>query len=347
MAGVIAPTTPPIAREVVQLESGPFLSLDLRNDERQSDVVGLRMLYRAAPEPLELALSINNGPERRVHLDAATLPGAAQALFLGSGGGNTVSTLMIRIVAGEFALLGFALERETAAALTIDTLAFPGATVKGWAQINPERLAALMRGAPYDALMLEYGTNEAAGDFDASRYAETLHQALIKLRGVFPGVPCLLLGPPDRGSGERPLPASRVGRASRVDRADRASRADRSLLMRHALIHKQVNAIQARVGARHGCRSWDWQHAMGGVGSAYRWARTSPPRMARDLIHLTSEGYRQSAALLASKIGWGVVGDARRISAGCVAGQVGAGDPDSRSDCLSAVHRTVVGDGGI
>jgi hypothetical protein len=69
--------------------------------------------------------------------------------------------------------------------------------------------------------------------------------------------------------------------------------------------------------------------------------------MARDLIHLTSEGYRQSAALLASKIGWGVVGDARRISAGCVAGQVGAGDPDSRSDCLSAVHRTVVGDGGI
>lgn len=338
--GIDQEGTTPMVREAERLQTSPFLSLDLRNEEKQSDVTGLRMLYRAAPEPLELALSVNHGPERRIRLDAATPPGAVVGLFLSPDGGGTVSTLMIRIVAGDFALLGFVVERETAAALTVDTLAFPGATVRGWAQVNPERLAALMGGAPYDAVMLEYGTNEAAGDFDASRYAETLHQALLKLRGVFPEVPCLLLGPPDRGGGERLL------RADRVDRADRGSRTERALRMRHALIHKQVNAIQARIGARHGCRNWDWQQAMGGAGSAYRWVRTSPPRMARDLIHLTSEGYRHSAAALANRIGWGSGGDTGRVSVGGVTGRVTAGDPGSRSDRPPIIHRTVVGEGG-
>jgi lysophospholipase L1-like esterase len=37
------------------------------------------------------------------------------------------------------------------------------------------------------------------------------------------------------------------------------------------------------------------QEAMGGVGSAYPWARKRPALMAPDLIHFTPAGYRELA----------------------------------------------------
>jgi lysophospholipase L1-like esterase len=37
------------------------------------------------------------------------------------------------------------------------------------------------------------------------------------------------------------------------------------------------------------------QAAMGGVGSAYTWARQNPALMAPDLIHFTPAGYRELA----------------------------------------------------
>ena len=74
--------------------------------------------------------------------------------------------------------------------------------------------------------------------------------------------------------------------------------------MKYAQIHKQLNAIQAQVAAQYGCHNWDWQLAMGGTGAAYRWARAKPALMSRDLIHLTADGYRQSAEALTKKIGW-------------------------------------------
>jgi hypothetical protein len=43
---------------------------------------------------------------------------------------------------------------------------------------------------------------------------------------------------------------------------------------------------------------------MGGAGGAYRWARRSPPLMARDLLHFTPVGYRQLAKQFAADMGW-------------------------------------------
>ena len=43
---------------------------------------------------------------------------------------------------------------------------------------------------------------------------------------------------------------------------------------------------------------------MGGQGGAYRWARQSPPLMARDLIHFTVPGYQQLAREFADDMGW-------------------------------------------
>jgi lysophospholipase L1-like esterase len=44
--------------------------------------------------------------------------------------------------------------------------------------------------------------------------------------------------------------------------------------------------------------------AMGGAGSAYRWAQQNPAWMAKDLIHFTVPGYQRLAQLMAQDLGW-------------------------------------------
>jgi lysophospholipase L1-like esterase len=278
-----------------------YLALDLRDDGKDSQVSSLRMIYRALHRPLELALSINQTAERIIRAEQTVDPATVETLAIESLDGEPLSTVSIRVLSGELALQGFNIERDTNPLLSIDTLAFPGATVSGWAQLNPQTLSRLIEARPYDAVMLAYGTNEAAGDFEPGQYTENLQLALTKLREVLPNVPCLLIGAPDRGSQARMMRPERTGKAERVGKAERAQR------MKYAQIHKQLNAIQARVAAQYGCHSWDWQRAMGGTGGAYRWARAKPALMSRDLIHLTVDGYRQSAEGLARRLGWAVL----------------------------------------
>ena len=42
---------------------------------------------------------------------------------------------------------------------------------------------------------------------------------------------------------------------------------------------------------------------MGGVGSAYPWARKNPPLMAPDLLHFTPAGYRELANIFLADFG--------------------------------------------
>jgi lysophospholipase L1-like esterase len=66
-------------------------------------------------------------------------------------------------------------------------------------------------------------------------------------------------------------------------------------LLKFSRIHAQIGQIQSELAAQHGCLAWSMQEAMGGVGSAYPWARKNPPLMTPDLIHFTPAGYRELA----------------------------------------------------
>jgi lysophospholipase L1-like esterase len=74
-----------------------------------------------------------------------------------------------------------------------------------------------------------------------------------------------------------------------------ASVAPSGQLLKFSRIHAQIGQIQTELAAQHGCLAWSMQEAMGGVGSAYPWARKNPPLMASDLIHFTPAGYRELA----------------------------------------------------
>lgn len=271
---------------------GAYLWLDLRDAEREPEALRLRMLYRPMAGEAEIAVSVNEGPEESYFLEAASDyddPAPKEIYF---EDGDLLSTVKIRVVAGQVALQGFFVDKITEPSLTVDVFGIPGATANGWAVANPAHLSAAFYERGYDAVVLEFGTNEAAGDFDPVRYTQMLDRALTNMRKVFPDAACLLVGAPDRGTIVRRKRGSRGGSPS-VDQ-----------LLRYSRIHARINEIQAEVGATFGCSAWDWQQAMGGAGSAYRWSRMSPPLMSGDLIHLTAPGYRRSAGALARHLGW-------------------------------------------
>ncbi len=270
---------------------GEFLWLDLRDQRKQATVKHVRIFHQPSSRGAVVTVSMDGGRAYRIRIPKGQEAAYPESIQITAS--QHVSTLKIQVAGGEFQLQGIQLIRDDRPQVEMDLFAFPSATIRAWAMLDPVYLQGSLADAPYDAVVLEYGTNEGNVDpFDAKRYADTLEAALSGVRQVFPAASCLLMGPTDRG---RLLPAGR-GAMSREARSEQ--------LLHHSRIHQSIVAIQRRAAARHGCAHWDWQAYMGGMGGAYRWALAKPALAARDLIHLTPAGYRQTAGALAKLLGW-------------------------------------------
>ena len=262
-------------------EGGPasYLWLDLRAADLQPSVRRVRLVLRT-PEGATVNVSVNDGPEQTARL----LPGTASQTLIIEGDAR-MATLKLLVRSGRIVLHGFVLDAAAAPQVTVDVFGTPSSTVQGWANLDPVYLAHSLQGESYDAVVLEYGTNEGSDPaFDRDRYAVLLSTALENMRRVFPRAACLLVGPPDRGvlwrDGETPD------------------------ILAYARIMDGIELVQAQVGARFGCAHWNWQALMGGAGGSYGWARNTPPLMGRDLTHLTAAGYRLTGEALARSLGF-------------------------------------------
>ena len=217
--------------------------------------------------------------------------GAPQSAFLTVGADAMISTIKMRVTRGQVVLQGFLLDYDKPPMVTFDVFGIPSSTARGWANADPAAIASALHGETYDAIGLEYGTNEGNDvKFDRDKYALGLTRALINLRQVFPHASCVLVGPPDRG-----ILLERHGRPQEPD------------LLKYARIHQQIAEVQARVGAQYNCVAWNWQDFMGGPGGNYGWAYHDPALMGRDLTHMTMDGYKRTGQALATSLGW--VGD--------------------------------------
>jgi lysophospholipase L1-like esterase len=273
---------------LVSQAAGAELAWDLRDSTGEPRHRRVRVLYTPSVAPVTLELSVDGVPVQPVVLDAGTGPAAALELTAPE---RPMSVLRLRVREGTLRLQGLWLDEpeQPAAALEIDLFGYPGATVAGWANAQPEAHSAWFAQRRYDLVVLAYGTNEANdAAFRADEYRVQLTRAVARLRERFPEARCLLIGPGDRGVR---VPRTRA-RGTRVD------------LLRHARVHAQVAGIQQEVARAAGCVAWSPQAAMGGAGSAYRWVRQQPPWMAGDLIHFTPAGYRELAQRLAADLGW-------------------------------------------
>lgn len=272
---------------LVSQAAGAELAWDLRDAAGAPRHRRVQVLYTPGAAAVTLEVAVDAGPARAVALPAGA--GGAAALELVSAG-EALSTLRLRVREGTLRLQGLELGRaqEEMQALRIDLFGYPGATAAGWAQADEAAHAAWFAGRRYDLVVLAYGTNEANDPgFRVEEYRTQMRRAVERLRERFPQAQCLLVAPGDRGV-RVPRKRPRAG----VD------------LLRLSRLHAQVARVQEEIAASTGCAVWSQQAAMGGPGSAYRWAREQPPWMAADLIHFTPAGYRELARRLAGDFGW-------------------------------------------
>ena len=126
-----------------------------------------------------------------------------------------------------------------------------------------------------DLVILAYGTNEAFDDkLDLALYQSQLEATLARLRQEMPKAAILLVGPPDS--------------IKQRKAASCAARQPQPLA--------SVIRIQRQAAQKYKALFWDWQAEMGGPCSIVAWQASGLGRP--DLVHLTAEGYRKSAAML-------------------------------------------------
>lgn len=279
------------------------LWVDFRYQEARPALERLTMFFREIDDqPVVLEVEVDDGPVRQVVLEK----GESQLKLSGT---QALSQLKLRIVKGVLAIEGFAPVYVSPARLKLDIFGIPGATARSWRVADPLYLRTRLTDPEYDLVILEYGTNEGADrNFDPDSYRASLTASLRGMKAAFPNSQCMLIGPTDRGvlvNKQAHANTKKMRPSKNAAKDGRRAGASRVELLRYAHVHAQVAEIQKSLAQSHGCGFWDWQLAMGGQGSAYKWFYKAPPLMAKDLIHLTRAGYQESARLFLEDSGIG------------------------------------------
>lgn len=214
----------------------------------------------------ELAVDLPGTPRTLVK-ETATEPAGklAHLTLLGDPG----ATLTVTPTRGSPELCGVAIETDpsTHPGVVLDTVGINGArflTALAW---DETAWGAEWKRRSPELVVLEYGTNELS-DITTAPAVFTKHLANLvgRLRRYRADVSCLVLAPTDRLDREEIEPAL-------------------------------VTALEEQAKAL-GCGFWNTFAAMGGKGSIDAWRAETPPRAAKDGIHLTWKGYREMGSKL-------------------------------------------------
>ncbi|WP_416548246.1 GDSL-type esterase/lipase family protein [Limnohabitans sp. DCL3] len=247
-------------------QAGAFLWLDFRDPSVQTRLkwADIHLAPDSLQRDLTLGITVDGGAESLVQLP----PGSAPRLRV--QGEASFATLQLRLISGAVRIDGISPVYEAKTAVILDLFSIPGATAKGWRIVNKDHLRqedTLASG--YDVVILQSGTNESLDpDFKVPLYERQLSASLSRLKAAYPRARCVLIGPPDAHKSSSTV--------------------------------RMINDSQYRLAMAQGCAHWHWQKAMGGPGSAQRWLAKG--WMQADLLHLTPEGYAQSARSFKSMV---------------------------------------------
>lgn len=162
--------------------------------------------------------------------------------------------------------------------IVLSNLGVIGAQLAHFGRTDDALLAEELRAYAPDLIVLAFGTNEGfAPRLDAAAYEATLRGQLARLQQLAPGVPLLLLGPPDALSRSPALRAN--GPNTRADCRG-------ALFAPPAL--DAVRQVQRKVAGDLGVAWWDWQARMGGPCAAARWVESG--LMRPDHVHFRTAG---------------------------------------------------------
>jgi len=191
-----------------------------------------------------------------------------QAARFSASGADAWHRFEIRTLGyGRVRILGVSVEKSTPGVI-YSALGLVGARAEYLLKCRAQTFEAQVAAEQPDLILIAYGTNESSGShLDESAYDSALSGIITRLRRAAPSALVVLLTPPDRG-------AIYPGETQRIQR-----------------ILQEVITVQKEVATREGAVLMDLHAAMGGAGTAQRWAAMQPPLARPDMTHFTSEGY--------------------------------------------------------
>lgn len=242
----------------------------------------------AQPGAGQLIVRMGDGSERRLVLEAPSPTPRCETVRTA----GPQSTVTLIASDAPVTLVSWATFRDDGG-VALSNLGVVGAQLAHFGRTDDALLAEELRAYTPDLIVLAFGTNEGfAPHFDSTAYEAILRGQIERLRTLAPGVPLLLLGPPDALSRDPALRGNAVG--APVDCPD--THGAPPLYAPPALA--LVRAIQRRIAADLDIAWWDWQQRMGGICSAARWTAAVPPLMRPDHVHFRSAGAAIVARLL-------------------------------------------------
>jgi lysophospholipase L1-like esterase len=262
----------------------------------------------AMASPQSGGLTVTAGDSVRT-LALNTEPGAVCRDFVFAG---LQTKLELRSEAAPATLLSFATFRS--GGVVVSNLGVIGTQVRDFSARDDRIVAAELKAYEPDLIILAFGTNDGfEPGVDGRAYEGVMRAELQKLKRLAPGVPILVMGPPDADTVRPDIPED--GKAnfgfacSALSPSEVAGYAklvtDKSPDLARwypppAL--QVVREAQGRAAVAEGAAFWDWSARMGGACSAHALSKLEPRLVRGDHVHFTSDGGRLVADLLSSDL---------------------------------------------
>jgi lysophospholipase L1-like esterase len=178
------------------------------------------------------------------------------------------------------------------------SIGYPGATVQLLQKLDTANFADDIRRLSPDIVVLAFGTNEGFNDnLDVNAYISQYAEIVRRLQAIRPGLKIVMVGPADAARPTGQCHAEGVGQKCKSAATVQTAAFDPGDKCRLPIPPKLnlVREAQRKLAAKIGAAFWDWSSVQGGVCGAQVWAAANPPLMAHDYVHMTLEGYKQSA----------------------------------------------------
>jgi lysophospholipase L1-like esterase len=178
--------------------------------------------------------------------------------------------------------------------ISYNSVGFPGATVDIVNKFDEVILENELKRLNPQIVVLAFGTNEGFNDtLELDRYRQSYERAIGKIRRALPNAAIVMMAPPDAARGPKKQDSDKNDKSP----PPKAAREDGDCgEWKTPANLNRVRDLQEQIAKRHRLVYWNWASIMPAECGADRWANLSPPLVAKDRVHFTMEGYRQTAA---------------------------------------------------
>ena len=181
--------------------------------------------------------------------------------------------------------------------ISYSSVGFPGATVDILNKFDDVIFENELRRLNPQIVVLAFGTNEGFNEkLEPEAYRQSYERAIGKIRRALPNVTIVMMAPPDGARGPKKEEGDNEKNGKKAAPAKAAKGDDPCGEWKTPANLNRVREVQEQIAKRHKLVYWNWASIMPAECGADRWANASPPLVAKDRVHFTMEGYRQTAA---------------------------------------------------